>query len=348
MRAFPARRSPLFLDVFRLRPGDIILSRARAFSSKKIALWTGGCFSHAQLVVAPGGVIVESTYDEDFAGVNCSLPPYQNVERKGEPVAGIRVIRRYRYFEVFRYSPTSEQESVRLKAFTKEVFRKALRYCGEPYANAQTLISLSPLLQSVKVLRELAESLGDAIIRTPWNGIFCSQLIAVLYAEAGIPLGGDGAHTTLYTPNELSRLKTLKCITNAVLVTPTIKQRLRLKLSTDTLTLWAMGKRARSWTLASNAFKQRLKVEERNRLLNNIRVVREMTQQMPLLLNDLGVAHEQRAGMAPALVKLMEHFLERAPWARVQDDVRVFFQLINSFGTSEVREPETGGKRKES
>lgn len=254
-RRFTTWADPTYIDAARLVTGDTVVVRPRDKDSLKIAWATSGPFSHAQLVLDKC-LVLESTYDTDYAGVRFSILKACYLKRRPRTRLAVINIGEFEYFEVLRYKTETEDEAARLREFRAglwapqfpENFGAAAslgvlaelvsrRYAilepgliighsfpptlahgvvGVPYASADTLAKLSQKLSSPP-FRALAMAVLSSIIpKNDWEGYFCSQLICSIYRTAGIPLM-DIADDEI-TPNALAECARLDVITESLTV----------------------------------------------------------------------------------------------------------------------------------
>jgi hypothetical protein len=198
-----------FLNVNRLRSGDILLSRSRGIESWFIAKLGGSRISHAEIVVGEpeGGLCVyEATTDhtsqKKIVGLvrKKLLADYQYAPRfpsraasadekreffdrppeEREPVLA-KDISEYAEFEVLRRPVPVTPE------FRK--FQNALAaICSplhlEPYAGIDAISGLTAFPRLAKVLTKRTGLIPDHVV----PGLFCSQLVAMVYKEGGFAL----------------------------------------------------------------------------------------------------------------------------------------------------------------
>jgi hypothetical protein len=229
------------IDLSRLLPGDIILTRPHEKDSKFIAMGTMGPFSHAQIVLLAPWVL-EATYDQvevfgsrlqDFAGVRLTiLHPFATLKRKPRQTIEVFDTREHKRFEVLRYFPQTQLQRERLEAFRAEPRPIIEKYLGEMYASPETLLTLTPVSE-IGFMRPLLEQLLAEKIPPPrWEGFFCSQLAMQLYQDAGLPLYDAPTRSTQVTPNDLWRdCSRLKPVTSTLFVPLTQRERYRLRFS---------------------------------------------------------------------------------------------------------------------
>ncbi len=97
-RRFTTRTNPTYIDAAKLLPGDIVLSRPREKDSLKIAWATTGPFSHAQLILDKC-LVLESTYDEGYAGIRFSILKAAFVKRRPRTRLAVINVGEFEYFE---------------------------------------------------------------------------------------------------------------------------------------------------------------------------------------------------------------------------------------------------------
>lgn len=199
------------LDLAALRPGDIILSRPKGLESALIAFFGQSDFSHAQLLVPdeclgpqhaqlkrkqPVGrprctLAIEATTDFDpiskqiVGGVGYRRLPLRYLRPTGAPPhqsQTVAPLSSYLYFDVFRHRNADTKE---FREFvTNRIPEICHRYEHRPYASLHDLAQVTATPWTVEALGSLLK----IIPRSPRSGLFCSQLVASLFADGGFPL----------------------------------------------------------------------------------------------------------------------------------------------------------------
>jgi hypothetical protein len=203
------RKSPKSVNVNRLRSGDILLSRPRGIESWFIAKLGGSRFSHAEIVVnePEGGLCVyEATTDhtsqKEVVGLvrKKLLVDYQYAPRF--PSRAASADEKRKFFD----RPSEEREPVLAKDISEYVEFEVLRRPGpvapefrkfqnalaaicsplhlEPYAGIDAISRLTAFPWLVNVLAKRTGLIPDHIV----PGLFCSQLVAMVYKEGGFAL----------------------------------------------------------------------------------------------------------------------------------------------------------------
>jgi hypothetical protein len=222
------------LDLMALRPGDIILFRPKGLESALIAHFGNSKFSHAQLLVRDDclgaqykklhnnptperercSLVIEATTDIDpitkkiAAGVGYRRLPRRYLRRRGMSPFESRTVSplsSYVYFDVFRHRAAATEE---FRTFiTERVPKLCQRYANQPYASLSDLAQVSAMPLTVEALGKFVKT----IPRSSRPGLFCSQLVASIFADGGFPLTQRPASRT--RPQDLASASTLACIT---------------------------------------------------------------------------------------------------------------------------------------
>jgi hypothetical protein len=188
----------LLVVVDRLRPGDVILSTGAEKASRKIRL-ADGAYSHAA-VVFNGLGFLEATYDETFSGVR--LTPAKPDDLFAGRVDGSDVtlwaLPDVTRCDVYRFVPRTAEEASLWERLPEVVEQSCAHYLFQPYASPQRLAEaclqsvwhpapwLARLLAYRAVRAALALIISRATPRQMREGYFCSQLVALVYARAGL------------------------------------------------------------------------------------------------------------------------------------------------------------------
>ncbi len=285
VRKFNRIQDPTFIDVFKLLPGDIILTRPREKDSKIIAAATLGQFSHAQIVFA-GSMVVESTYDDEFAGVRTFTYPFARIKRKLRTQFGVCEISDFEYFDVFRYKARTPEERGRLEAFRAQLSNgQRLGVLGEPYASPQTLAVLNALATG-KLATWVAERIASAKVPDPpWEGLYCSQLVLLLFREAYLPLFDKlGDELPDVTPNGLAQCERVEHITNEIVLDLTQREIARVRGSAQAGINEAFAAKVKQTEILVSRCSQREKIISREDWLNDIRAAKDLFGQIIGLL----------------------------------------------------------------
>jgi hypothetical protein len=224
-----------FLDLRALRPGDIILSRPKSIESTLIAFFGASEFSHAQLVVpnevldhevaVSAGTLARSTCDlvieattdvcpgtnEVVGGVGYYRLPrgfLRDAHAQSLPVGGVMPLAGYEYFDVFRHRSATTPAFQRF--FEQDIARACERYLNQPYASLHDLAAVSVAPWTV----ECVASLLKVIPKSPRSGLFCSQLVATLFRDAGFPLTQTKPREV--RPADISRSLVLERVTMSI------------------------------------------------------------------------------------------------------------------------------------
>lgn len=110
----------------------------------------------------------------------------------------------YVYFDVFRHRYAG---TTRFRDFITDIPKICQSYGDQPYASLADLAQVSAMPLTVTTLGKLIKS----IPHSPRPGLFCSQLVASVFAAGGFPLTqGPPARAR---PEDLARATSLECIT---------------------------------------------------------------------------------------------------------------------------------------
>lgn len=182
-----------------LRPADILLSTGDAAVSAVIRAGSGSRFSHAALYIG-GGEIIEAIGE----GV-----VRQSLARAMGDDTLVSVYRRLRMSD----------------AQAQQIIRYASTQVGRPYDAAgaagagsgsgrgfMITVLAAAIVPGLGSLTQSALVTADAINQhNPGRSFFCSELVAMAYAEAGVPIGSGGASTT---PGEIESAHVLNLVGN--------------------------------------------------------------------------------------------------------------------------------------
>jgi hypothetical protein len=224
---------PLYIDIRKLLPGDILLTRQKGEKdSQLIALFGGSRYSHAELYAGQSTTYEATTHvvgdqphqklvgsvgirwiDDGLwrqcAGAQASQSGSGSAHNYSTDVMKTD---RYAHCDVFRWHDDDEPG---LQQFRDGVYDRGKAFRFRPYATLRDLTATLPL-----GLRLLAQSLGqfvDVIPPSYGSGLFCSQLVARIYEEGGLPLFRH-LSPQYVTPRHLASSERLKNVTKDVAV----------------------------------------------------------------------------------------------------------------------------------
>ncbi len=191
-------KSRQLLNVGRLQVGDILLSRPQGAESWLIAKLGKSRFSHAEIVVGEriGGPeyflsSYEATTDRTRRGQlvgfirNIPLTDYvyriRDVRIKLPPLVNAKDITDWVQFEVLRWRET---DSSSFKEFQKSLKTRCNALNLTPYASPRVLAALTPFPRMTEFLARCTGLVPTHVV----DGLFCSQLVAKVYSDGGLPL----------------------------------------------------------------------------------------------------------------------------------------------------------------
>lgn len=185
-----------------LQVGDIILTKGDTPQSKGIRSVTNSQYSHAMLYVGNGKII-----EAIGKGV-----VEQTLTAAAKNVSGAVVL---------RHSNISDAQRKTVALYAKSKIGRPYDTTGAIGSStsspkAQILGLLSPPLVGIAQLMDLANRLG------PNSDFYCSELVALAYADAGAPLLPEkrlefGKSAASTHPGEIHKSHSLKIIGNLVL-----------------------------------------------------------------------------------------------------------------------------------
>jgi uncharacterized protein YycO len=183
------------LTVNDLRPADILLSTGDATVSAAIRAGTGSRFSHASIYVGDSEII--EAIDPGVVR--------QSLARAMSDDTLVCVYRRIRMSD----------------AQARQVIRYATTQVGKSYdvagavgagASSGRGLVIRVFAGAMMPVVGTALAAADAINQfNPDRSFFCSELVAMAFAEAGVPIGGGGASTT---PGEIESAHVLNLVGN--------------------------------------------------------------------------------------------------------------------------------------
>ena len=182
--------SPSYIDLEQLYPGDVLLSTSRALTSAAIRKVTGSPYSHAALHIG-SGIIVESTSEDGIAFAALELfkaeTDHRNrVYRIFATVPSAKVLHVYRHESLVETGLSLEQQL----ELSNRVHARVLDQWGKDYAPIESLgaatafMDKAPRLKS-QVLRTARKLGADKNKVVP--GAFCSELVAQVLTDSGLP-----------------------------------------------------------------------------------------------------------------------------------------------------------------
>jgi hypothetical protein len=192
----PAR----FLDLLSLQRGDLILTGDTDRESVLIAGQTGGPFSHVAIVRS-----FAQRFEALGDGVGLTNHSVDRFEQRGKRLCALMRIDEA-YCLVLRHKQAAEEDEKAHENFARAVFR----FIGVRYSSLDRLLKALPDSHPLRplggpIVRRLDSLRRKSLphrLRPP--GLFCSEVIAEIYAELGWDLPGVSPETV--SPNDLYRI----------------------------------------------------------------------------------------------------------------------------------------------
>ena len=218
-------KTPTYLDVNYLRPGDVVLSRGSDITSRALARFSGGQYSHAALVLDSHSLFEADDCGVGFTHVPTVLVKVAGGHRKWWEFSDGRRVQVLRHPDLAgRYQDTIGPPGLRL---LDAVSKAVAPYHGQPYSHLERLAGasqmpagLQPALRAVLRLWQYADwargqdrNLASCVV-----GLFCSEVIVEAYQQLGVALFDDKRPAGVVSPNDLGRApsKLTEPVTGAV------------------------------------------------------------------------------------------------------------------------------------
>ncbi len=169
----------MLIDLCKLRPGDIVFSRAPARISRIIAFATGSAYSHAMIVVYP-----DVWFETDGAGSGFKI--IEDVKCFDTMTGGHSIISDLNYTKIEILRPKS--------AITpNQILGELQNHIALTYPN---FIQFLPLFLPIQPFPNFAKRLVSFLSKSSENGGgYCSQMISqILRNLYGISVGGQDDH----------------------------------------------------------------------------------------------------------------------------------------------------------
>jgi hypothetical protein len=185
------------LNLAQVRPADIILSRSKKIESGIIA-WLGQSrFSHAEIIVG------------DYDGADVTLSACEATTDKSSTKAIVGLVRRrliadyqfslrrpasvslpvlamdiskYSHFALLRHRQAETEE---FDAFRRKLLSLCRPLHLTPYASVKDIAQLTARPDAAEFFGKLSRQIPRHVA----PGLFCSQLVSLLYQQGGFPLG---------------------------------------------------------------------------------------------------------------------------------------------------------------
>lgn len=178
------------LTISDLKPADILLSTGDAKASKVIRGGTMSRYSHAALYIGNSQII-------EAIGSGVTLQSLQDAMSDDTLVS------------VYRRLRMSDEQRLQVIRYAKEQIGKKYDYVGA-FGGGVTSVSgfligifLSPIIVEAGIAADLYNRLN------PEAAFYCSELVAIAFAKANVPLGSGAASTT---PADISRSHVLNYV----------------------------------------------------------------------------------------------------------------------------------------
>lgn len=167
------------IDLCKLRPGDVIFSRAPACVSRSIALVTGSAYSHAMIVVYP-----DIWFETDGAGSGFKL--IEHVTCFEVRAGNYAILADLPYVRMDILRPATSVSSSRILASVQSHI--ALRY--------PDMIQFIPLFLPLRPFPKFSRGLVSLLSRKSEDvGGYCSQMVSQILRDLfGLSVGGQDDH----------------------------------------------------------------------------------------------------------------------------------------------------------
>jgi hypothetical protein len=192
----PAR----FLDLLSLKRGDLILSGDTDRESRMIASQTGGPFSHVAIVRS-----FAQRFEALGDGVGLTNHSVDRFEQRAGRLCALMRIDEAHCL-VLRHKRAADEDEQAHEDFSRAVFR----FIGVRYSSLDRLLKALPDSHPLRPLGgPIVRRLDSLRRKSPHHrlrppGLFCSEVIAEIYAEMGWDLPGVSPETV--SPNDLYRV----------------------------------------------------------------------------------------------------------------------------------------------
>ena len=169
----------MFIDLCKLRPGDIVFSRAPARISRFIAFATGSVYSHAMIVVYPDVWFETDGAGSGFKSID-EIACFDTMTGRYSIISDLN----YRTIEILR---------PKLSINSDQILKEIQNHIALTYPN---LIQFLPLFLPLRPFPNFAKRLVSFLSKSSENrGGYCSQMISqILRNLYGISVGGQDDH----------------------------------------------------------------------------------------------------------------------------------------------------------
>jgi hypothetical protein len=207
-----------FLRLDRLQPLDVILSVARQHPKQNwwIKWWSRGNYSHAALVVSSGW-----WFESDENGCfTAKVPPVHAGLSLGDTIV-LADLSKYRQIAVYRHPDLREVTDTQAEHFRRriDVATESFRFHEYP-AYDRLLGAVHPSFRNyARALRSLVKWATRWTYEPIVPGKFCSETIAHVFQELGIPLFDGPREPSEVNPSDLARSR-LELVNDVVIDYP--------------------------------------------------------------------------------------------------------------------------------
>jgi len=178
------------LNIHDLKPADILLSTGSAAASVVIRSATISRYSHAALYVGHGQIV-------ESIGSGVTLQSLQDAMSDDTLVS------------VYRRLQMSDEQGLQVTRYAKQQVGKQYDYFGAAGGGVTSLsgIVIGVFLSPIVVVTGLHADLYNRY--NPEASFYCSELVAIAFEKASVPLGSGAASTT---PRDISRSHVLNYV----------------------------------------------------------------------------------------------------------------------------------------
>ncbi len=181
-----------------LKSGDILLSTGSSGTSAAIRIGTGSRYSHAALYVGDGQVI-------EAVGSGVSKKGLEQATSDDTVVS------------VYRRIQMSDAQAIQVARYANEQIGKKYDHAGAVGSSSGGVpgmvlgVFLSPIVPAGIAAADLYNT------KNPEARFFCSELVALAFERAGVPLGSGSASTT---PQDIAKSHDLNYVGELELESP--------------------------------------------------------------------------------------------------------------------------------
>jgi hypothetical protein len=161
------------LDLTQILPGDILLTTSHGLPALVIRTLTHGDYSHVSLILSPDAILEADDQGIRHKRLVCHQAmhsPRRDLSRLNRSVTSAVVLRRPAFADLLA------AKGIDLEATTRPIL-------SQSYAHFS---ALAETIQDAPLVKEAARAIGEAIDwahhRNAEPGLFCSQIVASVYA----------------------------------------------------------------------------------------------------------------------------------------------------------------------